>query len=153
MSPTRQASPAKKPAVGKRVIRANAAPAQKSQAKKSQVKKSQVKKKRAPPATGVELIERVTRAIERELMQIEVIVGGYHVKQGHRTEAERRARTLASLARTLTEVTRLRAADKQVKTEDDDALPRNLDELRRTLSQRLEKMVAVPTQLPAGGDE
>jgi hypothetical protein len=47
------------------------------------------------------LIERVTRAIERELSLIEVIVGGSHLKPQQRTEAERRARTLASLARTL----------------------------------------------------
>lgn len=47
--------------------------------------------------------------MERELSQIEVIVGGSHVNPAQRTEAERRARTLASLARTLTEVRKLRA--------------------------------------------
>ncbi len=35
-----------------------------------------------PPATGIALVERVTRAVERELSQIEVIVGGHHVKPG-----------------------------------------------------------------------
>lgn len=44
-----------------------------------------------PPATGALLIERVTRAIERELSLIEVIVGGSHLKTQQRTEAERRA--------------------------------------------------------------
>ncbi|EAQ34512.1 hypothetical protein NB311A_12242 [Nitrobacter sp. Nb-311A] len=68
-----------------------------------------------PPATGALLIERVTRAIERELSLIEVIVGGSHLKPQQRTEAERRARTLASLARTLGEVTRLRASEEKVK--------------------------------------
>ena len=66
-----------------------------------------------PPATGIALVERVTRAVERELSQIEVIVGGHHVKPGQRTEAERRARTLASLARTLTEVRKLRADEQK----------------------------------------
>ena len=33
-----------------------------------------------PPAAGIALVERVTRAVERELSQIEVIVGGHHVK-------------------------------------------------------------------------
>jgi hypothetical protein len=68
-----------------------------------------------PPATGIALVERVTRAVERELSQIEVIVGGSHVNAARRTEAERRARTLASLARTLTEVRKLRADEHRVK--------------------------------------
>lgn len=57
-----------------------------------------------PPALLPTLLTRVSRAIERELTQIEVIVGGSHVPPRQRTEAERRARTLASLARTLREV-------------------------------------------------
>src|SRR5690606_1305112 len=54
-----------------------------------------------PPASGLALIARVSRAIERELSQIESIVGGQRVPPMQRSEAERRARTLASLARTL----------------------------------------------------
>ncbi|MEH6951049.1 hypothetical protein V4R08_06825 [Nitrobacter sp. NHB1] len=102
-----------------------------------------------PPATGALLIERVTRAIERELSLIEIIVGGSHLKPQQRTEAERRARTLASLARTLSEVTRLRASEQKVKPADDDAVPRDLDEFRRALSRRLEQLVAAPAPAPA----
>jgi hypothetical protein len=42
-----------------------------------------------PPATGIALVERVTRAVERELSQIEVIVGGNHVKPAQRSRAPR----------------------------------------------------------------
>ncbi|HEV7602578.1 MAG TPA: hypothetical protein VGO49_20270 [Bradyrhizobium sp.] len=106
-----------------------------------------------PPATGIALVERVTRAVERELSQIEVIVGGHHVRAAQRTEAERRARTLASLARTLTEVRRLRADEEKLKPQDDPDRPRDLDEFRRTLSRRLEQMVRGRTNLPAGENE
>lgn len=106
-----------------------------------------------PPATGMALIERVTQAVERELSQIEIIIGGHHVKPHQRTEAERRARTLASLARTLTEVRKLRADEEKSKPEDDDAVPRDLDEFRRTLSRRLEQMVRARADVSAGGDE
>jgi hypothetical protein len=110
-----------------------------------------------PRAIGMALVERVTRAVERELSQIEVIVGGSHVKAAQRTEAERRARTLASLARTLTEVRKLRADEHRVKPQDDPDRPRDLEELRRRLSQRLEQMVRGTTDVPvekheAGGD-
>jgi len=94
-----------------------------------------------PPAAGAALIERVSRAIERELTQIEVIVGGSHVQHKQRTEAERRARTLASLARTLREVMLLRAGEKKEKA-DDDAVPRDLSELRLALARRLDQLVA-----------
>jgi hypothetical protein len=93
-----------------------------------------------PPATGIALVERVTRAVERELSQIEVIVGGHHVKPGQRTEAERRARTLASLARTLTEVRKLRAEEDKLKPQHDDG-PEDIDEFRRALSQKLDRLV------------
>ncbi len=105
-----------------------------------------------PPASGAALIERVSRAVERELSQIEVIVGGHHVKPAQRTEAERRARTLASLAKTLGEVMRLRMQDQKVKPADDD-VPRDLDEFRQELSRRLERMVRSREAVSAGGDE
>lgn len=105
-----------------------------------------------PPATGIALVERVTRSVERELSQIEVIIGGNHVNKDRRTEAERRARTLASLARTLNELRRLRTDEDKLKPRDDDR-PRDLDELRRTLSRRLDEMVRGRTQVPAGDDE
>ena len=109
-----------------------------------------------PPETGLALIERVSRAIERELTQIEIIVGGHRVPAAQRSEAERRARTLASLARTLNEVRRLRDGEERTKAGDDantTTLPRDLDELRRELSRRLAGLDESAAQEPAGGDE
>ncbi len=105
-----------------------------------------------PPVTGAVLIERVSRAVERELLQIEVIVGGHHVPPRQRSEAERRARTLASLARTLGELKRLRAKEQRVKPDHDD-MPRDLDDFRRELSRRLEQVVRGRETVSAGGDE
>jgi hypothetical protein len=99
-----------------------------------------------PPAVGIALVERVTRAVERELSQIEVIVGGSHVNRVQRTEAERRARTLASLARTLTEVRKLRAEEEKLKPQHDDG-PEDIDEFRRALSEKLDRLVRESKEL------
>jgi hypothetical protein len=108
----------------------------------ARIKRTAVDRVDDPPlATGIALIERVTQAVERELSQIEVIVGGHHVKLHQRTEAERRARTLASLARTLSEVRKLRA-DEKPKRDNDDAVPRDLNEFRLELARRLDRLVA-----------
>lgn len=118
MATKRGAAPASKPA---RTSRAAPVAAKRS-------------KKPSPKA----LTQRVEQAIDRELSRIEAILaeggGGAH------GEAERRARTLATLARTLKEVTRLRSEEK-TKAADDD-LPRDLDEFRRELSRRLDLLVA-----------
>lgn len=120
----------------------------------SPVRRTAVDRAADPPvATGIALIERVTRAIERELSQIEVIVGGQRIKPGQRTEAERRARTLASLARTLTEVRRLRADENLQRPSDDADAPRNLDDFRRKLWARLEGVGGAATPLPDAGDD
>ena len=95
----------------------------------------------------------MTRAIERELSQIETIIAGQAATPARRTEAERRARTLASLARTLAEMSRLRAIQSEPKASDDDAVPRNLDEFRATLERRLEQAVAARQDKPDRGDE
>jgi len=106
-----------------------------------------------PPLSGLPLIDRVGQAAEREITRIEVIIGGNHVDPAQRTEAERRARTLASLARTLAALRQLRSDEQRRRSRDDDAIPRDLDELRRALSRRLEQMVDGRAQLPAAGDE
>lgn len=90
----------------------------------------------APVST---LLARVSSAIEDELTQIELIVSG-GTKLRERAQAERRARTLASLARTLREVMQLRAGEEKTRR-DDDPVPRDIGELRRELARRLDKIV------------
>jgi len=109
------------------------------------------------PATS--LVARVSDAIERELSKIERIIGNpTRLAPAQRVETESRARVLASLARTLKEVMRLReqergAGDDKAKAADDDAVPRDLDEFRRELSRRLEGLVAVAAPVSDRGNE
>lgn len=113
-----------------------------------------------PPgqAATASLVQRVGDAIERELEKIERLIGDSHIPPLARADAESRARVLASLARTLKEVMRLReqerdADEDKAKAADDDAVPRDLDEFRRELSRRLEGMVGAAAPLPAGEHE
>ncbi|TAK49733.1 MAG: hypothetical protein EPO23_00400 [Xanthobacteraceae bacterium] len=110
----------------------------KKPARPARASPSTAKRKKVPGADA--LTQRVERAIEHELSRIEAVLsdGG---EDGARGEAERRARTLATLARTLKEVTRLRAGEEKTKAADDE-LPRDLDEFRRELSRRLDLLVA-----------
>jgi hypothetical protein len=105
------------------------------------------------PAIGIALVERVTNAVERELSQIEVIVGGSHVKRTQRTEAERRARTLASLARTLTEVRKLRAEEEKLKPPDEKLSARDIEQFRLELAKKLDRLVAEAEAIPPGEAE
>jgi hypothetical protein len=95
----------------------------------------------SPPAAGAVLIERVVSSIERELVQIDAIVGKSHVLKAQRTEAERRARTLASLARTLTEVRKLRAEENKLKPQHDDG-PEDIETFRLELARKLDRLAA-----------
>lgn len=95
----------------------------------------------SPPAAGAVLIERVVSAVERELIQIDAIVGKGHVLKAQRTEAERRARTLASLARTLTEVRKLRAEENKLKPQHDDG-PEDIETFRLELARKLDRLAA-----------
>jgi hypothetical protein len=136
MAARRDSGPAKKPASATRTAEPTTKPARKSAAVSAA--QSAPRKKSPNRAT---LMRRVERAIAIELARIETLItdgATDHVQ----SEAERRARTLATLARTLKEVTRLRADAKEMTPADDDTVPRDLDEFRRELSRRLDLLVA-----------
>jgi len=169
MKTTRATSSAKTP-TGRTTVAARKPAAKTSAAKASAAKTSataktaktaratSTRKAAKPPVVEREeaagsLIERVERAVEREIAQIEAMVSGADELTEPRSDAERRARTLASLTRTLLELRRLRADDDVQRTADDDAIPRDLDELRRALSRRLDLLVDGAAPLSAAGDE
>jgi hypothetical protein len=99
------------------------------------------------------LIKRMWRTAERQVEEIEERLRASGLKQAER---ESNARTLATVARMLRELATVddaRRARKGISNDDDDAAPRNVDELRRTLAERLEAIVGGPEGPISGGPE
>ncbi|BAT61239.1 hypothetical protein GJW-30_1_03796 [Variibacter gotjawalensis] len=99
----------------------------------------------APPQEDnteeLDLATRMQRAAERDLVAVERVAKRLSNGRGQFVEAERVARTLASLTRTLTKIAELRAADAAASpTEDNDDIPTDLDELRRALAARMARL-------------
>ncbi len=93
------------------------------------------------PADCAALARRIRRAVEQELAEIERV--RRMIDPAETAKAEGIARTLAALARTLQEAMRLEEqARAQPQYSDNDDVPRDFEELRRRLSQRLEALVA-----------
>lgn len=93
------------------------------------------------PADCAALARRIRRAVEQELAEIERV--RRMIDPAETAKAEGIARTLAALARTLQEAMRLEEqARAQPQYSNNDDVPRDFDELRRRLSQRLEALVA-----------
>ncbi|MGE3145296.1 MAG: hypothetical protein AB7K35_06890 [Pseudorhodoplanes sp.] len=89
-----------------------------------------------------ELIARMMRAAERQVKEIEERIGSTD------DDTERAARALAVLARTLRELTALdalhRGRERRKKTvrSHDEPFPRDIGELRRSLADKLERIIA-----------
>lgn len=92
-----------------------------------------------PPDPG-SLALRIQSAVERELFAIEQIVAKLRPAREHTEEAERAARVLASLARTLQEIAKLdrRPAAAKDDTKDDDRGPDDPDEFLIDLARRMD---------------
>lgn len=108
--------------------------------------------KKVKAGSRMPLVKRVTKIIERELDLLEKMVGRIGGDEALRAEADQRARTLAVLVRTLTELKKVRVDDAQGSADHDDR-PRDLDELRQRLSERLAKRLHGGQRLPAGRDD
>lgn len=101
-------------------------------------------KPRRKPATAADapLTDRVVNAIEIELDAVEKIIGRPNAGTSLRSEAERRARTLASLARTLSELKKMQSVDAQTKAADEPAAAHDDEAFRLDLARRLGIAVA-----------
>jgi len=96
----------------------------------------------------ISLIDRVRSAVEAEIVKIEDVlrrVEGVHLRS---SDAERAARTLATLVRTLKELTALEKPDgkregKQGGSSDEASNEfRDLEDFRRSLAERLDRLCA-----------
>lgn len=90
----------------------------------------------------VSLVDRVRSAVEREIVAIENVLSRVEGVRLRSQDAERAARTLATLVRTLREVNTLKKAGAQDEAEEREDQFRDLDEFRRELSARLDRMRA-----------
>jgi aminoglycoside phosphotransferase (APT) family kinase protein len=103
------------------------------------------------PAEDIPLAERVQRMVEQELATVDRVLARLGPAPGHPGAAERSARTLASLVKTLNELRRLKAAETPAAGEPDAEDPRDYDQLRRELAHRMERLVAEQSHpLPDG---
>jgi len=113
---------------------------------------------RSPGGSRAALIARMWRTAERQVDEIEQRL----VETGlERAERESNARTLAVVAKTLRDLAVFDEASKPCsptargreaqKDNDDESVPRNIDDLRRALARKLEAFVA-GTEDPVSGD-
>lgn len=109
----------------------------------------------APPAMIIgptaALVTRVLATVDRELAAVDRILDTLGPPEPD--AVERGARTLASLARTLRDITQMRQGGASPRDNDDEPEIRDLDEFRRDLARRLDRLVADATAIPADAAE
>jgi hypothetical protein len=87
------------------------------------------------------LIARLHGAVDKELAAVERMRAYLGHAAQEPADAERTARTLATLARTLNEVQRLRGVAALPMDQDDDDIPTDIDEFRRAIARRMDAFV------------
>ncbi len=96
------------------------------------------------------LAVRIRNVVEREIAAVERVLDAVGAADGG--EAERSARTLASVSRTLREIAALNQPDEVTPPDeaDDDPIPRDIDEFRRELARRIRGFIDVRRNRAAG---
>lgn len=89
------------------------------------------------PEARIALAARIHKTVERGLDAVERVLG--KVDPADPSEAERSARTLAAVARTLHEIAAFTKPDEMTPPDeaDDDPVPQDIDEFRRELTRRI----------------
>lgn len=108
------------------------------------------------PETRIALAARIQNSVERSLNAVDRVLD--KVGPAEESGAERSARTLAAVARTLQELAAITKPDEVAPPNetDDDPVPRDIDEFRETLARRIEAFVAAQRAADDGevsGDE
>lgn len=99
-----------------------------------------------PSAPAPSPIERIEKLVERELAAEEAVRAQLGPLARAPADAERSARTLATLTQTLHALARLRGgAAPDQGSDDDDDIPADIDEFRRDLARRIDAFVAAET--------
>jgi hypothetical protein len=133
-------------------VRASPTPGEKPKLVRKAVPRKGAGEPPQAPAERVALIERMQKVVEREIDAVEQVLTTLGASD--RLETEGAARTLASLARTLRELAQLDTAP-PAETNNDHSSVRDLDEFRRDLSRRLDRIIsdakAVCPEPAAGG--
>jgi hypothetical protein len=113
-------------------------------AAKAEIPVAEIAALTAPHVAIVEqetLIGRVRGAVERELVAIEAVLARVEGARLHSSDAERAARTLATLVKTLREVAALQRDEQPEATGDDSPDEyHDLDAFRRELAERLDRL-------------
>jgi len=106
-------------------------------------KRKLVTRRRLLKEERLHMVERMMRAAERQMREIETRLAGSGQEPG---ASDRDARALAVLARTMQSLTALDALhDKDApkpKARKNESVPRSIDELRRSLARKLEAIIA-----------
>jgi transposase-like protein len=101
----------------------------------------------AASASPASAIERIERLVEKELEIEEAARAALGTLPRPPADAERAARTLATLTQVLHALARLRGGlSPDVESNDDDDMPRDIDEFRRDLARRIDAWVGSRTE-------
>lgn len=112
-------------------------------AAKAEIPVEQIRETAAPAlkvAEKLTLLDRVRAAVESELKAIEAVLDRVEAAQLRSTDAERAARTLATLVRTLKDMALLEKPETPQSGEESEEQFRDIEEFRRRLAERLDRL-------------
>jgi sugar-specific transcriptional regulator TrmB len=103
-----------------------------------------------PEQASAALVARIQRIAEREMDAVERVLDA--LGPAENADADRTARTLAGISRTLREVVALTTRETVAETHDpdDDTIPVDIDALRCELARRINALIDARAEQPVG---